>query len=248
MQCRALGAGAHDDLRLMVGLPVEVMQSKELALQTRDELRAWIVRAGEHRYQVNGEAVTLQVRALDVLAQPAGAYFGWLLASDGQPTRSAEELKASVAIADIGFNTLDLFAMQGGQVLARYTGGDTAGMRRAAEVVLHSVHRAHEISLSLHEADALLCSRQPEPATAAGMVDLAATTAQARDAVASAITSLIERQWGQARQFRTLLFTGGGAEALRATLTRHYPYGVVLPGAVTANAAGLAKAARRKLG
>ena len=57
--------------------------------------------------------------------------------------------------------------------------------------------------------------------------------------------SFVERQWGNGRQFVHLLFTGGGAEALRATLLRQYPQGVVLPNAVTANALGLARYAAR---
>ena len=47
---RLLGAGCHSGIRVMVGLPVEVMNNRQLALQTRRELRSWMI--GEHDYTI----------------------------------------------------------------------------------------------------------------------------------------------------------------------------------------------------
>ena len=44
-------------------------------------------------------------------------------------------IKTPVAVADIGFNTLDLFAVENGQVIARFTDGDTLGMHRVADTL-----------------------------------------------------------------------------------------------------------------
>jgi hypothetical protein len=153
-----------------------------------------------------------------------------------------------VAVCDVGFNTLDLFAVQGGEIVARFTGGDTAGMRRAAELLAGAVRAQHGVEMSLHEADALLRRRRPRLHTAGGEVDLRPLVSQAHDAAAAGVVTFVERQWGNGRQFAHLLFTGGGAEALRDGLLRQYPHGVVLPAPVTANAVGLARYARRAFG
>jgi hypothetical protein len=136
-------------------------------------------------------------------------------------------------------------AVEGGEVVGRFTGGDTAGMRRAAELVIHTVRGNHGLTLSLHQADELLRTRRPRLYTAQGEVDLGPLVDQARDATAAAVVTFVERQWGNGRQFSHLLFTGGGAEALRRALLAQYPHGVVLPDPVTANALGLARYAVR---
>jgi hypothetical protein len=79
-------------------------------------------------------------------------------------------------------------------------------------------------------------------------MDLRAQVDQALATTAVAVVTFLERQWGNGRQFAHLSFTGGGAEALKTTLLRHYPQGLVLPNAVTANALGLARYAARVFG
>jgi len=139
----------------------------------------------------------------------------------------------------------DLFAVQGGEVVARFTGGDTAGMRRAAELLINAVRAEHGVELSLHEADALLRQKRPRIYAAGGEVNLRPLVTQALDTAAAGIVTFVERRWGNGKQFTHLLFTGGGAEALRDALLRQYPHGVVLPDPVAANAVGLARYAVR---
>ena len=236
---RLLGPGGHGPLGVIVGLPVEIMLDRERALVTRKELRKWMV--GGHRFRVNGEDVVLEVEKVDVLAQPAGAFFAWALSDDGRWMRPLSELKHTIAVCDIGFNTLDLFTLRKGQVVARFTQGDTMGMRRAAEHIVRVVRQRFGASLSLHEADALLRMRRPELATADGVVDMRPVVRQALDTTAAAVVAFVERQWGNARRFARVLFTGGGAEVLRDVLMAQYPHGIVLDDAVTANALGLAR-------
>jgi hypothetical protein len=118
-------------------------------------------------------------------------------------------------------------------------------MRRAAGILAQTVKRAVNIQLSLHQADDLLRERHPTLQTSQGEVDLTSVAGQALDAATGAVIAFLENHWGNGRQFRYLLFTGGGAEALRKDLLRQYPHGIVLPNAVTANALGLARYAQR---
>lgn len=239
---RLLGPGTHSDIRVMVALPVEVMNNRQQALQTRKELRRWMI--GEHDCTI-GQPIKVQITRVEVMAQPAGSYFCWGMNDRGAWQRGTDSLQHMISICDIGFNTVDLFVVQGGNVVARYTGGQTSGMRRAAELIIETVRKQYGVALSLHEADALLRERYPTLSTSEGVIDLKALTEQARETVASSVLMFTERTWGNAKQFRHVLFTGGGADALRDTLSRHYPHGIVLPEAVTANAAGLAKYGQR---
>jgi hypothetical protein len=248
---RLLGEGEHQ-ANVMAGLPVEVMADREQARTTLRALRDWMM--GQHVYAVtlaatgNNHEMRLGVKDVQVMAQPAGTFFAWGLDDQGRWTRSKADLRAPVAICDIGFCTLDLFVVEGGEVVGRFTGGDTVGMRRAAELLINAVRTGYGVGLSLHEADALLQQRAPRLYTAQGEQDLRPQVDQALDTTAAAVVSFVERHWGNGRQFAHLLFTGGGAEALRETLLRQYPQGVVLPSPVTANALGLARYAERVFG
>ena len=237
-----LGEGDHA-VSLMVGLPVQVMANTETARQTLSELRGWL--AGEHRFQVNGKEVRIQMERVQAMAQPAGTFFAWGMNDEGQWVRSTDDLKALVGICDIGFNTLDLFGVQGGQVIAGFTGGDTAGIRRAADLVIRHVREKYDVRLSRHEADALLRDDKPTLQCAAGAVDLSSVVQQALGISMAQIADFINSRWESGGQFRYKLFTGGGAALLREHLLRAYPSGLALPDAVTANALGLARYARR---
>ena len=224
---------------LMIGLPVEVMADRTLARSTLRSLRGWLI--GDHAFTVNGDEATLTVIDCKAMAQPAGAFFAWGLNDEGKWTQEIAALTAPIAVCDVGFNTLDLFAVQGGEITARYTGGDTVGIRRASELLIHSIRAEHGLTLSLHEADALLRKRRPRLYTTAGEADLRPLASQAIDTASAGVVNFVEQRWGNGRQFARLLFTGGGAEALRSALLRQYPHGVILPHPVAANAIGLAR-------
>lgn len=241
-----LGEGVHRDVALMVGLPVKVMANREQARETLQALRSWMI--AHHHFAVNDRPVTLTVTEVRAMAQPAGAFFAWGLDNNGRWVRAKGDLTAPVAICDVGFNTLDLFAVRGGEVEARFTGGDAAGMRRAVELLINAVRAEHGIELSLHEADALLRQKQPRLYTAGGEVNLRPQVIQALDTAAAGVVTFVEQRWGNGRQFAHLLFTGGGSETLREPLLRQYPHGVVLPNPLTANAVGLARYAVRVFG
>ena len=232
-------------MRVMVGLPVEVMQERSVAQATRRSLRKWMI--GTHHVEVNGQKTELEVARVEVMPQPAGSYFSWGMGDDGKWCKGSSTLRDMIAICDVGFNTLDLFVLERGTIVARYTGGETAGIRRAAEQIINIIRQNYGVTLSLHEADAFLHQSNPELSTAAGVIDLAPLVNQAQKSVAASVLQFTERQWGNAKRFRYVLFTGGGSQILSDSLSRAYPHGYVLPNAVVANATGLAKYGLRPL-
>jgi hypothetical protein len=239
---RLLGAGDHQ-VSVMVGLPVEVMADEKRARATLRGLCSWMV--GQHDFSVNDATLALTVSDVQAMSQPAGAFFAWGLDDQGKWIKGNSNLKAPIAVCDVGFNTLDLFAIKGGDVVGRFTGGDTAGMRRAAELLKAALQGQYGIELSLHEADALARQRQPKLYTSQGEVNVRLLANQALDTAAAGVVTFIESRWGNGNQFAHLLFTGGGVEALKKSLLQHYPNGVISSNSVTANAVGLARYATR---
>ena len=241
--------GGKQDLNLVVGLPVEVLQGPD-AREIVRQLQGWLV--GRHRFAVDGQEAALNIRALRPMAQPVGAFFEWELGLDGQWLRDKGDFMVPVAILDLGFNTLDLFTVQSGRINVRYTGGDTLGMRRAATALVESVRRQYQRPLSLHEADELLRRyvqvkgrRTVDLPLAGGQVDVRGLVRAALDMTAGEVTAFVERTRGNGRQFSHLLLAGGGCLALGDRLQQQMPHATLLDDPVTANARGLARLAQR---
>jgi hypothetical protein len=112
---------------------------------------------GEHRFAVDGQEAVLTIRRVAPMAQPVGVFCEWGLGLDGRWGRDRDDALATVAVLDLGFNTLDLLGVRNGRISARYTEGDTLGMRRAAQALVQSVRSQYQVGdLSLHEADELV--------------------------------------------------------------------------------------------
>ena len=96
---------ATHKVALMVGLPVEVMANHQLALATRRQLRAWL--RATHTFSVADVPMTVEVAQVQIMAQPAGAFFAWGFDNAGHWQQDQAAAEATIGICDIGFNTLD---------------------------------------------------------------------------------------------------------------------------------------------
>ncbi|MFZ6028302.1 MAG: hypothetical protein ACOYYS_11360 [Chloroflexota bacterium] len=232
---------------LIMALPVQVLQDTE-ARQAVTALENWLV--GEHQFDVDGQAHALHIHALKAMAQPLGSFFEWGLALDGQWGRSPADLKAHVGVLDQGFNTLDLFTLAGGQIVRRYTGGETLGMRRAASLMQDLIRQNTGRKLSLHEADRYL--QESSNGNAAELllrgeaINLRPMARQALEVAFGEMRAYLSQIWEDGSQFDYLLLTGGGALALGERLQAVYPQTVLISEPVTANARGLARFAQRQ--
>jgi len=238
------------NLNLVVGLPVEVLQGPD-ANETVKRLRGWLV--GEHRFAIDGQDVMLTINRVAPMAQPVGAFCEWGLGLDGRWGRDRDDALATVAVLDLGFNTLDLLGVRNGRISARYTEGDTLGMRRAAQALVQSVRSQYQVGdLSLHEADELVREyirgrgRRPvKLSVPGGRQDVSHLVGTAVDVAAGEVSTFVAQVWGQGGRFAYLLLTGGGCLVLGERLRQQLPHAVVLDDPVTANARGLARAAQR---
>lgn len=234
------------NLFVLDGFPVEVLQDKATGQAALAALKAW--RLGRHEFCVDGVPYAVNVRVVKAMAQPLGSYFAWGLDNEGKWNRPESDFNAPVAVADIGFNTLDLFGVEHGQIVSRLTGGESLGMHRAAESIRRYVSQAHGVKLSLSQADELVREHVAgKPATVyfpGGEIAINPAVQQAVDECFAAINEFLRERLGSG-SFRHLILTGGGAEALRKPLLRHYPAAIILPDPITANANGLARFARK---
>jgi len=243
---QALDGGRHQ-VALAIGLPVEILQDKAQAREVEREMARWLV--GDHRFDLDGEPARIEIAAIRAkIAQPVATWFDWGLDETGQWIRGAEALKAPCLIIDEGFNTLDLLAVEAGRISTRYTGGDTLGMRRAAEMAATNCVRRYGVELSLHEADALVQDvvngRRVGTYVEGRETDVTPEVRQALNSLAADVVRFVERQVGKGRRFRILL-TGGGALALAPRLLQNWDHAELMPAPILANARGLAKLAQR---
>lgn len=204
-------------VRLVLGLPVTMLQSETVARPVIDALRARLVR--EHQLQVNGQPFSFTVSAVRAAAQPVGAWANWALDSAGRWASTAAKT-TKVGILDIGFNTLDLYGIQNGRLEPRLVGGDRVGVRRLLDLIAPGI--------PYHEARGL---------TRNAPVD-------AIDTWMSEIIGTAERSWSNTRM-DILLLVGGGAILLRdrqEIIRRAFRTEVLIPDdPVTANVHGLWK-------
>jgi plasmid segregation protein ParM len=239
-----LGPGEHPAAKIVVGFPVEVMRDEAKAKDVLKALMGWMI--GTHRFLINNKAYGITIDKVIVIAQPLGGFYSWAISKEGKFRVPQTEVQGRILVVDIGFNTLDLYALKNMELEPKYTTGDTAGVRRAAEFLMQHIQREFDVRISRTEANALLLSDHPIFETAGRGVDLAPVISQVLDAAATQITDICETTVGNGKQFSRVLFTGGGSELLRKHMLNHFPFALVLPNAVMANASGCAYAGRLK--
>ena len=102
-----------------------LLQDKAQATIILDSLKRF---KGNHHFTIGHKAHELEISRVKVLAQPVGAYVNWLY--DDQLNLRSNGNKAEVAVMDVGFYTLDLYAIANGQVSERHIGGAEVGVHR----------------------------------------------------------------------------------------------------------------------
>jgi hypothetical protein len=150
---------------------------------------------------------------------------------------------------DEGFNTLDVLVVENGKISHRYGGGDTLGMRRAAERLIETVEHSHGVYLELSTASQLIrevvTGQRGQTHVRGRLVDITGEAKQAFAAFEADVLLFIDRSIGKAKEAYQVLLTGGGVISLAPRLLRRFPEALVMPEPVLANARGLAKLACR---
>ncbi len=194
-----------EPLTVWVGMPLEPLTGDAATVRaTVGKVRDWL--RGRHEWiwtddNVSELPMAVEVADVRVTSQPTGALFDYLLDDSGQfvPERKGH-LKAEVGVVSVGFNTVELLAIQDLTPVNRFVAGTTAGVRRLLEMLNGDGY------YSLGEMDGRLRS---------GALDVkSALPIWGRE-----VSGAIEKTWGRAwRRFGAVITVGGGALLLNGEL------------------------------
>jgi len=231
-----LGPGYHDIRGLTLGLPVDIYTDDEKAKRTMRNVGKFL--RGEHSFMLDGEEITINVQSIAKCPQPVGAYTTFLYQQrqfpDGQMW----------AVADGGFNTLDVFAVAyiagHPRVYHKYTAGTNLGMAEACRHFMQSFKQLTSRDITLQQADMYLREKKPEVTYIDhGTFDLTSIKNVALESLSSRVITFLRNQWGEPLPFAGLIFAGGEFEALGQHVVTKYPGAFVLDDPVMAIATGL---------
>lgn len=191
------GAATGSNL-LVVGLPVNLLTDDQ---QTGDVMASLKTLKGRHAFSVlNDGTHGFEIERIKILAQPAGAYLDW--AYDDKLNERDNADTAEVLVIDIGMNTLDIYALKGGEVVDAFIGGAEVGVHRLLDMMHTNV--GHDIM----ELDAML--RKGTLKYNGGNLD----------DYCNEVVAAIKRTIPNLRRFDVVIPCGGGAVVLGNRLTR----------------------------
>jgi plasmid segregation protein ParM len=241
--------GGGRQVALAIALPVEVLQKKEEALRVEQAMQSWLI--GNHVFNVDGVETVLTITKIRAkIPQPVATWFDWGMDTTGKWVKGKEAQRAPTLIIDQGFNTLDVVAVEDGQISDRLSGGDTLGMSWAADRLIEVIrHRYDGLTLELYQAndliEAVVKAQAAEIHVHGQLQNVTREARQALNALGVEVDNYLRRSLGKAKDAYQVLLTGGGVLAMGDRLLRRFPKATIMPDPVLANARGLAKLAIR---
>jgi len=228
---------------LVTGLPLQSYDAYA------DRLREKLV--GDHRFRrEEGNWQTVTVEKATVITQPYGSLLDQAM-TDGGRLLSGPFTEGTVAIADIGGNTLNLLVTDVLEEIGRWTEGAELGLLDALDQIARAIHaQCPGISPTAREVSAWL----PRGSFPYGEweEDMAPYAVRYLVPLVDMLINRLSEAWPEPGRFRAVLLTGGGAmavgEALKRRMDGVYPNVTVAPDAHFANVRGYLKLARRLWG
>jgi len=215
---------------VVTGLPPGRMHlTDELARQVRGEHRVTRLTAQ------GAEEVAIRVDRLTVVPQPLGAYWSQVMDARGKVREDSSLLQGRIGLIDIGFRTTDLVSVDGGEYVPEQSRTIPVGMASAYEEVSARILSTYGVERETYALDENFI--RGEINLAGRRVDIQAMCDRASEQVATKLLVELQSTW-QAREFDTLLLSGGGAHMLARYLQPHLPQAMVPADPGTANSRG----------
>jgi hypothetical protein len=129
-------AGINSPIRLVLGLPQGVATG-EGADARLAAIRKWLIDdGGEHKWVASGTRQRARIAEVLLTSQPRGALVDVITDTNGTVTAQGRNLyKGRVGVISIGFNTLELMMMDGGQPQPFLDKGEKLGVRKLLETI-----------------------------------------------------------------------------------------------------------------
>ena len=233
----AADAQGTQEFRVVTGLPVQWYSDREKVVE---QLR------GKHFVRrVNGHEFVQRFQVADVLVvpQPFGSLFHELLSADGQIVD--EDLgRSRVGVIDVGTYTTDYVLVDRLRYVERGSGSIATGMSKAYDLIARSLLDSFGLDLTMHEVDRAVREGRVTVFGEERKIDW--LVKPVFDALSQEILAQAVSLWGDGRELKAILATGGGAGMLGEWIQRRYPHARVLDDAALANVRGFEKYGRRK--
>jgi plasmid segregation protein ParM len=202
--------------------------------------------AGRHVVRrVNGRQIVQRFTVDEVLVvpQPFGSLFDAILGPEGQIV-DRDLAQGRVGVIDVGTYTTDYVLVDRLRYVERGSGTIASAMSRAYQLIGRSLLDTFGLDLRLHQVDRAVRDGHVtvfgEERSIDWLVD------PVLDALSQEVLAQAGTLWGDGRDLKAILVTGGGAMALGEHIRRRYAHARVLPDAALANVNGFFKYGLRK--
>jgi plasmid segregation protein ParM len=230
------GRGTHH-FRIVTGLPVKWYTDRAKIIEQ------W---QGKHIAQrVNGQKLVQRFSVDDVLVvpQPFGSLFDTILGAEGQIVDEALA-RGRLGVIDVGTYTTDYVLVDGLRYVERGSGSISTGMSKGYQLLARSLLDTFGLDLRMHDVDKAVRESKVTIFGEDRRIDWLADPVF--DALAQEILAHAATLWGDGRDLKAILVTGGGAIALGERICARYAHARVLDDAPMANVRGFFKYALRK--
>jgi plasmid segregation protein ParM len=231
------GRGGGHSFRIVTGLPVNWYADRDKVLEQL---------AGKHVVRrVNGRQIVQRFTIDEVLVvpQPFGSLFDAILGSEGQIV-DQDLAQGRVGVIDVGTYTTDYVLVDRLRYVEHGSGTISGAMSRAYQLIGRSLLDTFGLDLRLHQVDRAVRDGRVtvfgEERSIGWLVD------PVLDSLCQEVLAEAGTLWGDGRDLKAVLVTGGGAMALGERIQRRYGHARLLPNAALANVNGFHKYGRRK--
>lgn len=223
----------RNEMLLVTGLPVSYFKAD------KDKVKTLVL--GEHRFtRGNRDEQVIDIVECRVMPQPFGSLFNEAL--DGNGKISNSELLEPVGVVDIGSKTTNFLLSKGLRDVSPQTVSIDKGGWDVARALQESIledNRFSDINYSDHEWMKAVINKYFWYGNT--KIDVTDVLAKITKAFAEQVIDSSTAVWGNGREVRQILVTGGGALLIGDWLIGHFPHARILKESIFSNARGYHK-------
>jgi plasmid segregation protein ParM len=173
-----------------------------------------------------------------VVPQPFGSLFDVILGPTGQIIEP-DLAREGLGVIDIGTYTTDYVLVDGLRYIERGSGTIATAMSSAYQLIGRALLDTYGLDLRMHQVDHAV--RRGWVTVFGQQQRIEWLVEPALEAVSAEILAHAGTLWGDGRELKAILVTGGGALALADRLQRRYRHARLVPDAALANVRGFYK-------
>lgn len=224
----------NQKIKIVTGLPVEDFVEPGLKEKLIENMM------GEQNLLFNGTPVTVEVTAVKVIPQAAGAYFAYLLDETGHIKPECKKISTgTILVFDIGYKTTDIIVMTNGVYDSLRSTTIEKGMRDVHRELIRTLKFEYGRKFNLVQADEIC--KQGYFDHKGDQIDITPVIARVVAPVASSIIEEANAIVGEFDDISKIIGTGGTMELMGKHFEETYKEVFTLYNTVGANSEGYYK-------